>query len=201
MAKTNNYNKLTLKRTVAAALVIVALGFAIVPLFAEDTYAIDSAFVNTEYFFTISAAVSFKVDIPSGDTFTSNPTNGSSETTDLVFNITNSTYFMADPVVSGSNEGQSATRSAYNFTNTGTVGVNITLHLNESMLGCITMMGGDTFATRESNLINASSNTTVVTDLAPESSQQYWLTANFTSCSSGDSTTRYGTIWAVNEGT
>jgi len=189
-----------LRKLIGMALVVSML---IVSLGTIAT-AIESDFINTEYFFTITAAVSFNVEIPGPATFNSDPTNGTTDTTDFVFNVTNTTYHWADPVVSGSDVGQSSTRPMYNFTNTGTVPIHLNIHLNETFNftnsgSCIGLFGGTTFATRGNNIINGSVNTTIIENLGVEASQPYYLTADFTNCNAANSTTRYGSIWGWNE--
>ena len=123
-------------------------------------------------------------------------TGGGAATSEIEFNSSTGTNSCVEAkVVAGST--QDSTHPIMSLDNTGTVNLNLSISLNTTVPSCMTLIGKTTYACAEGTTIT-NSPTTIVNDFTPSAPAQDWfMWANFTACTSSDSTTRTATISGI----
>lgn len=173
-------------RTKAALLVLVLLA---VPL----AYAIST---TTTVYYTINSLVSYTLTLPGQTAVTAN--SSGAPTPDIEFVSANGTASDVNPRVYGTETYQNSSSPIFQFDNTGTINLNISVVLSGATPACITHTGATTYGAAGSGPTIGTSNVSVVNDYTPAAAAQDWyMMADFSACTSGDTTTRTLTSYGV----
>lgn len=167
------------KKWVLALLLAVPLAFAV--------------FTTTEVRFNIEEVVAFTLTLPGGGTFTANSTQNPA-TAAIEFNTTQGTNSNVNPKVVGG-EFQNSSQAIFQFDNIGTVSINLSVFLNDTLPTCIVLKGNTTFSGADTGFIIANgtqnASVTVVNNYGPNAAAQDWfMKSDFSGCTQGDSTTK-----------
>jgi hypothetical protein len=158
---------------------------ACVALLVTPIVTAQSIWTTTDVEFNIGQVVQFTLTLRGESGVVA--TDSGAATTGLEFNSTDG----EDKIVHANVEGGSAQTDAdaiFNYDNTGTVNLNISVFLNATTPACIALYGG---TTNETDTQLTTSVTEVVNDFTPAATAvDYWLRTNFTACTAGDTTTR-----------
>lgn len=160
-------------------LVVLAIALALlVPL------AIAQVYTTTQVFFNVASVVGFTLTLPGQSSVIANSTGA--PTAAIEFNSTSGTDSNVDAQVSGGAI-QNSTTPIFEYDNTGTVDLNISVFLDSDTLACINLTGATTHAGADNGVqITSTSNTTVVTNYGPsDPAQEWYMKADFASCTQG----------------
>lgn len=171
-----------MKRKVIAALV-VAIALIVVPA------AVAQCYTTTTVYFNVGTLVSFTLTLPGQSPVSCNSTGAA--TAAIEFNVTNATSYNVNPSVVGGTT-QSDGTPIFQYDNTGTVGLNLSVYLDSALPSCMNLTGNTTYAGADTGtLIDNSSNTTVVNNYSPAAAAQDWyMKVDFVNCTVSDTTTR-----------
>lgn len=170
------------RNTKIAMLVIALLAIVAVPV------SVAAFSTTTTVHYIISSVVAFTLTLPGQSAVTSNSTGA--PTPDIEFVSATGTSTDVDPCVYPSTAFcQNATTPIFEFDNTGTVDLNISVVLNSDPSACINHTGANTYGA--AGTVISTSNISVATDFTPAAAPVDWyMKADFTACTAGDSTTR-----------
>lgn len=159
---------------------------AIAMLAVPAAYAITT---TTQVNFNIAAVVAYTLTLPGESAVLANLTGA--PTTAIEFNSTNGTEFFINPRVVGGTV-QSDGTPIFQFDNTGTVNLNLSVQFTTALPACVSVFGNTAF-TNLSNVSGtiATANVTIVDNYGPATAAQDWyMQANFSGCAATDTTTR-----------
>lgn len=140
--------------------------------------------IQTIVHFNIASVIGFELTLLGETPVVS---NGGAETTDIEFNTTTvSANFTEARVVGGSV--QSDGNPIFVYKNIGTELIDINVYLNATIPTCIKLYGDNTY-TKAGNVIGTT-NVSVATNLAVDTTANWYMWANFTSCSVADICTK-----------
>ncbi len=118
-------------------------------------------------------------------------------TTAIEFNSTTGTDTNTNAQVVGGTV-QSDGTPIFQFDNTGTVDINLSVVMSADPAACINMTGATTFAGANSGVQISTTNVSVVNDYTPAAAAQDWyMKADFTACTTGDSGQRTLTSYGI----
>jgi hypothetical protein len=149
---------------------------------------------TTQVNFYIGTVVAYTLTLPGQTAVNANST--CAPTAAITFNSTSGTDTNLDPYVVGGNS-QNSTVPIFQFANTGTVNLNLSVLIDSALPACITLTGNTTYATAGNGYVIGTSNVTVVDNLTPTSTEDWFMQADFSACTSGDTTTRTITSYGV----
>jgi hypothetical protein len=144
-------------------------------------------YTQTMVQFNIQSTLAYTLTLPGESTTTSDPTAASAATTDIYFNSTAGNDKAVEAKVAGGTV-QSDGVPIFQFINTGTINITISVYLNDTTNSCIKLLGNDTYrdAANGTQIIGVT-NTTVDNALGVgEPAHSYYLWANFTNCYGGN---------------
>jgi len=174
-----------MKKTILTAMLLLVL--------ASVVYA--QVYTTTLTYFNIASVESFTVTLPGEGAVTA--TGGGAATHDIEFNSTNGTTNCINPKVTGGGTTQSDGTPIFVIQNTGTVNIDVTVNFTASPPACVKVAGATSFAGACAGSLIDTTAVTVQSGLTPSSSVNWYEKANFTGCTSGDSTTRTQWIYGV----
>jgi hypothetical protein len=167
------------KEVIAALALIFSLAVLTTVIYADST--------ATNIHFNIQSLVAYTLTLP-GESATVG--GADAQTTDIEFNITGNqgVYSDVQPKVVGGTT-QSDGTPIFQFDNTGTVNLNISVNLNESLPSCLSLKGATTYENVAAGApINETTNTTVTTVFTPSGAAVDWyMMADFNNCVASDS--------------
>ena len=172
------------KNTKIALLIVALLAVIAVPI------SVAAFSTTTTVHYIISTVVAFTLTLPGQSGVTSNSTGA--PTPDIEFVSATGTDTDINPCVYPSTAFcQNATTPIFEFDNTGTVDLNISVVLNSDPSACINHTGAASYAGAGTGVQISTANVTVVTDYTPAAAATPWyMKADFSGCTAGDSTTR-----------
>ena len=175
-----------MKRKTTIALVAIAL--LLVPL----VWALST---TTLVHFNINTVVAYTLTLPGQSAVNAN--SSGAPTADIEFTSPTGTSSDVEAhVVAG--DWQNDTTPIFLFDNTGTVDLNLTVVLNATTRPCINFTGATTHAGALTGAVIAASPVTVVNNFAPSDPAQAWyMIADFSACTTGDTSTRQLTSTGV----
>ena len=147
-----------------------------------------SVYARTQLNFNVVSTLAIYLQLPGTSNFTMTTSSPGVDTTNVEFNTTSSSLANVEAKVVGGTV-QSTGVPIFTFYNVGTTNTNITVNLNATMPGCMTLKGGATYGAISTTL--GTGQTTIGTNVAPGASQAYYLQTTFASCTTADTTTRY----------
>ncbi|MCK4589611.1 MAG: hypothetical protein KAT77_04150 [Nanoarchaeota archaeon] len=155
-------------------------------------------YTTTQVQFNVGSVVAFTLTLPGQAGVTG--VGGGAATTGIEFNSTTGTNSNANPQVAGGGTAQSDGTPIFSYDNTGTVDLNLSMSLDTDIPSCMNLTGATTFAGADNGApINSTGNATIATDMTPAAAAQDWyLKADFSSCTTGDTSTKSLTSWGVN---
>lgn len=144
-------------------------------------------YTQTAVGFNIASTVAYTLTLPGESATNSDPSAASAATTQIDFNSTTGDEKAVNAKVAGGTT-QSDGTAIFQFDNTGTVNLTLTLYLNDSMPSCITLLGKSTWsAVADGASIIGVANTTIDSEFGvAEAAQDYYLWANFSNCQTGN---------------
>jgi len=137
--------------------------------------------------FNIASTLAYTLTLLGESAVNSDPTAATAPTTDIYFNSTTGDEKGVEAqVVAGTQ--QSAGSPIFQFTNTGTVNISLSLFLNATEPSCVSLMGNNTYrVTGNGSQEIGITNTSIDTEFSSnEGTIDYYLWANFTSCYGGN---------------
>jgi len=168
-----------MKRKTAIALAVIAL-LAIPLVWAIST--------TTLVYFNVASLVAYTLTLPGQSAVNANSTGA--PTTAIEFNSTTGTTANVNAKVVGGTQ-QSDGVPIFQFDNTGTVPLNISVVLNSVTQSCVNLTGATTYAGADTGPQIGTTNVTVVNSYAPAAAAQNWyMKADFTACTAADTSTR-----------
>ncbi|QLJ53393.1 MAG: hypothetical protein Sv326_1218 [Candidatus Fermentimicrarchaeum limneticum] len=174
------------KRTLLTATVLIAL--------ASVVYAVK--YTTTLTYFNIATVESFTVTLPGQGAVTA--TTGGASTTNIEFNSTDGTDNCVDPCIASSVTCQEAGTAIFVISNTGTVALDMSANFSASPPSCVKVGGSNTSrAAACTGAIIDTTPVTIIADLGPGLTANYWEAANFTACTSGDTTSKLQSVGGV----
>jgi hypothetical protein len=174
----NKGGKKMRKNTAIALVVIVLLAVPVV-------WAITT---TTTVYFNVASLVAYTLTLPGQSAVNANSTGA--PTMAIEFNSTTGTNADVNAKVVGGTV-QSSGVPIFQFDNTGTVPLNISVVLNTSTQSCINMTGATTYAGADNGTQIGTTNVTVVNSYTPSAAAQDWyMKADFTACTASDTSTR-----------
>ena len=184
--KTRRHTRRKTTRRTTVALAVLAL--LIVPV----AWAICT---TTQVNFYIGTVVAYTLTLPGETAVNANST--CAPTAAITFNSTSGTDTNLDPYVVGGTS-QNSTVPIFQFANTGTVNLNMSVILDLGLPACITLTGNTTYAGAGTGVvISNTSNVTVVDNFTPTSTEDWYMQADFSACTSSDTTSRIITTYGV----
>jgi len=168
--------KLWIKTNLATLLFLLTAGFVVAA----------TVYTYTPVNFNIESVTSFSLELLGDINYTSGASPGT-QTATIEFNTTSVTQADVDPCVTGGSC-QSNGNPIFKYWNVGTTNITIEVYLSADLPSCMNLQGGTTYpGTTE---INSTTNVTVNANLGTATSQDWYMNVDFTSCNSGDSTSR-----------
>jgi len=174
-----------LRKTLLTATVLALLSSVI--------YA--AAYTTTLTFFNIATVESFTVTLPGESAVPA--TGGGAATHDIEFNASSGTITCVDPQVTGGGTIQSDGTPIFVIQNTGTVNLNISAKFTVSPPSCVKVGGATTYAGACTGSIIDTSYVTVLDGLAAAASVNWYEQANFTACTSADTTSKTQWVYGI----
>ncbi|MCX6777168.1 MAG: hypothetical protein NTY73_04355 [Candidatus Micrarchaeota archaeon] len=175
---------MNLKKTLLTATLLLVLASAV--------YA--QVYTTTVTYFNIASVESFTVTLPGESAVTA--TGGGAATHNIEFNSTDGTDDCINARVTGGTI-QSDGTPIFIVENTGTVNIDVTVNFTVSPPACVKVGGATTFAGACAGSLIDTTAVTLQSGLTPTSSVNWYEKANFTACTSGDSTTRTQWVYGV----
>ncbi len=167
---------------------LVVLALLLVPV----VWAIST---TTQVNFNVGSVVAYTLTLP-GESAVS-ATGGGAPTTAIEFNTSSGTDANVDAKVAGGTV-QSDGTPIFQFDNTGTVNLDLSVALDSAVPSCVNMTGATTYAGADTGAEIATANVTVATGYTPAAAAQDWyMKADFAACITGDTTTRTLTSYGV----
>jgi hypothetical protein len=164
-------------------LILVALTILLV---VPAVYAAIST--TTQVGFNVGTLLAYTLTLPGESAVNANSTGA--PTTAIEFNSTTGTSSNVNAKVVGGST-QSDGTPIFEFDNTGTVNLNISVRLNSGLPACMTLQGATTYAGADTGATISTSDVSVVTSFTPAAAAQEWyMKADFSSCVAGDTTSR-----------
>ncbi len=173
------------RKTILTATVLAVLSSVI--------YA--AAYTTTLTYFNIATVESFTVTLPGESAVPA--TGGGAATHDIEFNASSGTITCVDPCITGGGTCQSSPTPIFVVQNTGTVNLNISAKFTVSPPSCVKVGGATTYAGACAGSTIDTSYVTVQNNLAPAGSVNWYEQANFTSCTSADTTSKTQWVYGV----
>jgi hypothetical protein len=174
------------KRTKAALIVLALLAL---PL----AYAVST---TTTVYYTISTLVAYTLTLPGQSAVTAN--SSGAPTPDIQFSSPTGTDTDVNPCVYSTAYCQNSSTPIFQFDNTGTVNLNLSVVLSSGAPSCINHTGATSYGGAGSGVQIGNANVTVVNSYTPAAAAQDWyMKADFSGCTAGDSTTRTLTSYGV----
>jgi len=166
-----------------ALLAIAVLAMVAVPI----AYAYST---TTTVHYIVSTVVAFTLTLPGQSGVTSNTTGA--PTPDIEFVSASGTDTDVDPCVYPSTGlCQNASSPIFQFDNTGTVNLNISVALSSVTQACINHTGHTTYAGAGGGPEIGTTNVSIVTGYTPAAAVVDWfMKADFSGCTAGDTSTR-----------
>ena len=166
---------------------------AVLSVLSSVIYA--AAYTTTLTFFNIATVESFTVTLPGESAVPA--TGGGAATHDIEFNASSGTITCVNPQVTGGGTVQSDGTPIFKIDNTGTVNLNISAKFVVSPPSCVKVGGATTYAGACTGSIIDTSYVTVQNGLAAAASVNWYEQANFTSCTSSDTTSQTQWVYGV----
>jgi len=175
------------KRTLLTATVLIAL--------ASVVYGVK--YTTTLTYFNIATVESFTVTLPGQSPTTATVSPGTA-TSNIEFNSTTGTDTCIDPCIASSVTCQEAGTAIFVISNTGTVALDMSANFSASPPTCVKVGGSNTSraAACTGDIIDTTP-VTIIEDLGPGLTANYWEAANFTACTSGDTTSKLQSVGGV----
>ncbi|MBN1385665.1 hypothetical protein JW968_01665 [Candidatus Woesearchaeota archaeon] len=147
-----------------------------------------SEYITTIAHFNVPSNIAFTLTLPGQVAVES--TGGGAATTDIEFNSTSGTEFNISACVVGGTC-QSDGTPIFQYNNTGTVTINLSVALNTALPACMSLTGAQTFTGAESGG-SAMSTTPVAVqnNFAAGNGVVWYMAADYSGCTYTDSTTR-----------
>ena len=167
---------------VTTAVLVIALSGA--------GYAV-SEYVTTQINFNIPSILAFTVTLPALTAVESSNTTATAATSAIEFNSTGATDSNVEPcVVGGSCQSIANDTPIFVYDNTGTVILaNITVKLDTALPACITLKGNNSASCVGTTI--STSDVVVASSFGPNDADvNYYLCADFSSCTTNDTTTK-----------
>ncbi len=166
-----------MNKKIMTALVVLAL------LTVPIVWAIST---TTQVYFNVASLVAYTLTLPGQSAVSAS--GGGAPTTAIEFNTTTGTDTDVNAKVVGGTV-QSDGVPIFQFDNTGTVPLNISVVLDSNTPACIAMTGATTYAAAGTQI--TTSNLVVLNNYGPSDAVQDWyMKADFTACGASDTTTR-----------
>lgn len=164
-------------------LALTILGLLSIP------FVVAQVVTTTQVFFNVDTVVGFRLTLPGEGGIDATP--GGTATTAIEFNSSTGTDQDIDARVVGGAP-QTNTTPIFEFDNTGTVDMNISVILDTNTPACMVLRGATTHAgALAGTQINSGTPVAVANDLAPSDPVVEWyMITDFTACDAGDTTTR-----------
>ncbi|MBD3319214.1 hypothetical protein GF342_04870 [Candidatus Woesearchaeota archaeon] len=149
----------------------------------------DTVSTTTQVQFNVDTVVGFTLTLPSETAVSAS--SGGAATTSIEFVSTTGDDQNVNAKVSGGAT-QASGSPIFQYDNTGTVDLDITVSLDSDLPSCMTLRGDTTYSGADTgDEITSSSDTEVVADFAPSAGAQDWyMKTDFTGCTASDGVTR-----------
>ncbi len=158
---------------------LVLLALLLLPM----AYAVST---TTQVNFNIATLVGYTLTLPGESGVAA--TGPGAATTAIEFNTTTGTDTNVNAKVVGAGTIQSDGTPIFQFDNTGTVDINLSVVMSADPAACINMTGATTYAGADSGAQVSTTNVSVVNNYTPAAAAQDWyMKADFTACTQGDS--------------
>jgi hypothetical protein len=148
---------------------------------------------TTQVQFNVAEVVAYTLTLPGETAVAGNAT--AAATTAIEFNSSGTDNFVAARVFGGTQQSEGV--PIFSFDNTGTVDLNISVHLNSAIPTCMNLTGSNLSSSAAANgsliangtAINA--NVTIINQMTPAAAAQPWyMVTSFNACVLNDTTTR-----------
>jgi len=145
---------------------------------------------TTSVQFNVASVVAYTLTLPGESPVSA--TTGGAATAAIEFNSTTGTDTDVNARVVGSGSAQVNGTPIFQFDNTGTVNLNLSVQLGTALPSCMNLTGAATYAGAGSGLvISNTANVTVVNNFTSAAAVQSWyMMSDFTACVASDTTTK-----------
>jgi len=174
------------RKTLLTATLLLAL--------ASVVYA--AKYTTTLTYFNIATVEAFTVTLPGQSAITA--LGGGAATSNIEFNSTTGTDTCVDPCIASTATCQADGTPIFKINNTGTVNINVSVNFTASPPTCVKV--GGSITSRAASCTGTLVDTTPVTvgnNLAPANQLSWYEQANFTGCTSADTTSKTQWVYGV----